>query len=175
MSNFSNLVEDFYNKYHKKVKSNPRLYVSKEDWLNVTLPAGLLEYANSAAGHSGFGSGARAVGIRKKVVNSVEKRDEVFGSIESLENFILSSECNAAEYVESVRKRHLSGISKKKLIEIITDDRLIDTKGSRTTMSRRYGSDVFLKLGRKFGNKVVNNDIHTLTINEFELRYGLTQ
>lgn len=67
------------------------------------------------------------------------------------------------------------GLSVKKLVEIITDDRLIDTKGSRTTMSRRYGSDVFLKLGRKFGNKVVNNDIHTLTINEFELRYGLNQ
>jgi len=74
-----------------------------------------------------------------------------------------------------ITMKNRKGLSVKKIVEIITDDRLIDTKGSRTTMSRRYGSDVFLKLGRKFGNKVVNNDIHTLTINEFELRYGLTQ
>lgn len=69
--------------------------------------------------------------------------------------------------------KNRKGVSKKKLVEIVTDDRLIDAKGSRTTMSRKYGSDVFLKLGRKFGNKVVNRDIATLTINEFQLRYGL--
>ena len=173
MNNFNNLVEQFYNDFHVKVKSYPYLYASQEDYLNVVLPKGLLDYANAAAGHSGFGSGARAVGIRVKVVNSLRKRDEIFESSESLEKFILSSECNAAEYIESVRKRHLSGVSKKKLVEIVTDDRLIDAKGSRTTMSRKYGSDVFLKLGRKFGNKTVNRDIATLTINEFQLRYGL--
>jgi hypothetical protein len=169
MNNFSNQVEQFYNDFHNKVKSRPHLYAKNKNYLTVVLPESLLEYANAAAGHSGFGAGARAVGIRVKSDNPLQMRDDVFESVESLEEFILSSDRSATEYIKRIR----SGISKKKLVEIITDDRLIDTKGSRSLMSRRYGSDVFLKLGRKFGNKVVNNDIHTLTINEFELRYGL--
>ena len=52
MSNFSNLVEQFYNDFHVKVKSYPYLYANKEDYLNVVLPQGLLDYANAAAGHS---------------------------------------------------------------------------------------------------------------------------
>ena len=53
------------------------------------------------------------------------------------------------------------------------DNRMIDTKGGRTIMSRKYGSKVFINLGWKYGNHTVIRDIQNLTITEFETRYGI--
>ena len=54
---------------------------------------------------------------------------------------------------------------------IRTDNRSV--AGNRGVLSDLYGRNVFLDLSDKFGREVVKNDIDTLTINEFELRYGL--
>ena len=174
MNNFDNNVTTFFNDFHRKVKTRPNLYANHETTLNVVLPTSLLEYANAAAGHSGFSSEARAVGIRMNTNNALAKRDEIFSSVESLTKFILESECDAAEYIKSVQARHASGVVRRAVTKKVeTDDRLVDSKVARTLMSRRYGSNVFIELARRFTSKVVNNDIRTLTINEFELRYGM--
>jgi hypothetical protein len=174
MNNFDNNVTTFFNDFHRKVTTRPNLYASHPTMMTVFLPESLLEYANAAAGHSGFGSGARAGGIRRKVSDSRTARDEIFSSVESLTAFLLSSECDAADYIKSVKARHASGVVRRAVAkQIETDERLIDSKGGRTLMSRRYGSNVFVELARRFTSKVVNNDIRTLTINEFELRYGM--
>ena len=172
MSDFDNKVSDFFNDYHRKVKSNPDLYAKNEDHLTVVLPQTLLEYSNAAAGHSGFGSGARAVGIRLRSANPRLLRDKVMSSIGALTDFILSSDRSGPAYVNTVRARHL-GTTKSKFVQMVTDDRLIDSKGGRSAMASKYGSQVFMQLGRKYGRETVNIDIDSLTIHEFETRYGL--
>lgn len=159
------LVESFYNDYHAKVQSRPDLYVSAQDVLTVTLPSTLLEYANASAGHSGFGSGARPVGIRRSVTNARQARDDIFSSVEALEKFILSSECNAEEYMNSVRERHF------KLAGVQTDDRLVAS--NRIVVADKHGKNIFIKLGEIFNREQVQTAIDKLTINEFELRFGL--
>ena len=172
MSDFDNKVSEFFNDYHRKVKSNPDLYAKNEDHLTVVLPQTLLEYSNAAAGHSGFGSGARAVGIRLRSANPRLLRDKVMSSIGALTDFILSSDRSGPAYVNTVRARHL-GTTKSKFVQMVTDDRLIDSKGGRSAMASKYGSQVFMQLGRKYGREIVNIDIDSLTIHEFETRYGL--
>ena len=168
-------VEEFYNHYHTKVVARPELYVSTDTIINVILPNDLLEFANASAGHSGFGSGARARGIRRVVDNAGVAIKEIFESVDSLAQFLLSSECNADEYVEQVRARHFGMKFKagKKMIIVRTDDR--EVANNRRGVADAHGCKVFIDLGKKFGTEVVKRDIDTLTINEFELRYGLQE
>ena len=73
-------VIDFYNRYQTRKQSYPSLYESGKESINVILPNNLLEYANAAAGHSGFGAGARARGIRRQVNNSAVALSQIFSS-----------------------------------------------------------------------------------------------
>jgi hypothetical protein len=171
MNNFEQNVTDFYNDFHRKVKTRPNLYANHETILNVVLPASLLDYANAAAGHSGFSSEARAVGIRMNTNNALAKRDEIFSSVESLTKFILESECDAADYIKQVRARHASGVTRRAIKAVVTNDTLV--KSNRSAITRKYGKDLFLKLSFDFPREVVKNAIEHLTVNEFELRFGL--
>ena len=160
-----NAVEEFYNTYHAKVQARPDLFVNDPYVLTVTLPDYLLDFANASAGHSGFGSGARAVGIRKTTSDSRKARDEAFSSIEALAKFIQSSECNAAEYILRVKERHF------KKAGVQTDDRLVAT--NKDVVADKHGKQIFIQLSKVFGRDVVQRSIDTLTVNEFELRFGL--
>lgn len=151
-------VTQFWEHYKIKSTTNPDFYISGNS-INVILPNNLLEYANAAAGHSGFGAGARARGIRRTVDNPKQALAEIFETPESLAKFLLSSECNAEAYVETIRKRHLG---------TATDDRPADAafkdilaKVNIQDLVARYGKEDLLR-SRK-----------TLTVNEFELRYGI--
>lgn len=158
-------VEEFYNTYHTKVQARPDLFVNDPYVLTVTLPDYLLDFANASAGHSGFGSGARAVGIRKSTTGSRKARDDAFSSVEALAKFIQSSECNAAEYILRVKERHL----KKSGVQ--TDDRIVaDHKG---VITDKYGKQIFIQLSKVFGRDMIQDSIDILTVNEFELRFGL--
>jgi hypothetical protein len=164
-----NAVVDFYNHYQVKSVSNPDLYVSGETSVNVILPNALLEFANAAAGHSGFGAGARARGIRKQVNNSRVAIKEIFATPESLAEFILSSECNADAYVDSVKARHLgSNYKPSKYVSIRTDDRKVDKCFSEILSKYDIKS-----LAVKFGKETILKARKCLTVNEFELRFGL--
>ncbi len=160
-------VEAFLNHYQSKVQSHPNLYVSSNNQINVILPSSLLEYANAAAGHTGFGSGARARGIRQQVVNSLEAIQDIFASTENLATFLESSECNAEAYVRSVRMRHLGVIESNPLL-VKTDNRSADKYFK--VLHEKYNIN---KLATHFSRATVINARQSLTINEFELRFGL--
>ena len=162
MSDFKSAVNDFYNDYHRKVKSNPDLYVKNANHLTVCLPESLKDYCNAAAGRSSDQAGATPNGIRIATDNPLALRDAVMSTTDTVEAFIRNSACDA------------SNIGRRVVKTVKTDDRLMSAKGSRNLMSRRYGPDILIELGRKFGRTIVKLDLDALTINEFELRYGLS-
>lgn len=163
-------VTDFFNHYHSKKITNPNLYVaSGNDAVNVILPNNLLEFANAAAGHSGFGAGARARGIRRMCSNAKKEIASIFETIDTLADFLLSSECNADEYVETVRMRHLGMQSTKKTkFRVVTDERPADK--NFVVLNEKYDMQELVK---RFGREVCIQARKNLTINEFELRFGL--
>ena len=162
-------VTDFLNHYHTKVKTNPNLYISGKDSVNVILPNSLLEYANAAAGHSGFGAGARARGIRKPVNNAASAIKDIFKNVESLTQFLQSSECNAEAYVQGIRIKHL-GVKKARGLgyPIPTDDRTAESAWSNI-----YEKHNVKDLVVRYGREAVLQARKQLTVNEFELRFGL--
>ena len=157
-------VTDFFNHYHSKRLTHPNLYISGNS-INVILPNNLLEYANAAAGHSGFGAGARARGIRRSVDNPVQALAQIFESTQTLAAFLESSECNADEYVETVRRRHL-GMKPK--YRVNTDERSADS-AFKDILARVNIND----LVKRFGKEDLLRSRKCLTVNEFELRYGI--
>lgn len=163
-------VTDFYNHYHSKKITNPNLYVaSGNDTVNVILPNNLLEFANAAAGHSGFGAGARARGIRRMCSDAKKEIVSIFETVDTLADFLLSSECNADEYVETVRKRHLGmKTTKKSKMYVVTDDRPADK--NFVVLNEKYNMQ---ELAKRFGREACLQARKNLTINEFELRFGL--
>lgn len=88
------IAVQFRNDYLRKSASRPSLYVSNINTLTIVLPVELLDFANRAAGHSGFNAGSRAVGIRRVVSNAQSAIRQIFGSVESLVEFIETSECD---------------------------------------------------------------------------------
>lgn len=165
-----NKVTNFFNHYHAKRISNPNLYVGLgNDAVNVILPNTLLEFANAAAGHSGFGAGARARGIRRMCSDAKKEIATIFETVDTLADFLLSSECNADEYVETVRMRHLGMKStKKSKLYVVTDERPADKNFS--ALNEKYNMQ---DLAKRFGREVCIQARKILTINEFELRFGL--
>lgn len=156
-------IVDFYNRYHTRRLTYPGLYLSGPDSINVILPNNLLEYANAAAGHSGFGAGARARGIRRQVANAATALAKIFASPDNLLAFLESSEKNAEAYVEGVRAKHLSLPTAK-----------ADPKASDEFWNR-YGKNELQYLTNKFGRAAVQRAYSTLTISEFENMFGLSQ
>lgn len=165
-----NKVTNFFNHYHTKKVSNQNLYVaSSNDAVNVILPNNLLEFANAAAGHSGFGAGARARGIRRMCSDAKAEIASIFATVDTLADFLLSSECNADEYVETVRIRHLGMKStKKSKLYVVTDERPADKNFAE--LNAKYNIN---KLVQFFGEELLLQARKNLTINEFELRFGL--
>lgn len=171
-----NAVQGLYNHYHSKVKTNPNLYTNSRDKnraVLVVLPKELLDYANRSSGHSGFGAGARPVGIRKVVSDAKSSLSEIFSSVESLKSFILSSECDAEAYIAEVKERHLKGVSRA--------SRKV-SKPSTTTIFPMvkdvfhdyYPHALLRELTVKYGKEEVANSWNHLWINEFEMRYGIS-
>ena len=164
-------VISFHQYFHNKVKRSPSLYLhtNSTDTITITLPANLLDFANAAAGHSGFGSGARPIGIRLSNVNPKVFRDKVFSSVESTANFLNSSACDAAVYIETVRARHLAKVSKVSKNSVETDDRL-----AKDFITAKWGFSTIMGLVHKFGRPTVEQARDKLTCNEYELRFGLS-
>lgn len=158
------VIKQFFDHYHAKKVTHPDLYRNNDTMVTVVLPASLLDYSNASAGHSGFGSGARAVGIRRSVPDATKALAEIFESVESLTKFIESSECDGPAYVESVRQRHLANRTP------------VDPKSlpaSQTDLNKVYGAGTIQRLLNKFKKDQVQNDYRTLTIGEFSTKYDL--
>jgi hypothetical protein len=165
-------VESMFNHYHTKVKTNPSLYTNRRDKnkaILVVLPKELLDYANHSSGHSGFAAAARPVGIRRVVDDAKSALNQIFSSVASLTRFIESSECDAAEYIERIRRGEGRSRTARKLVSTSkTDDRL-----AKEVFFEKYSRDDAKALQAKFGYDLVVREFNILTINEFELRFGL--
>ena len=148
-------IVDFYNDFHRKVQSRPGLYISGNHSLDVILPNDLIDYANAASGHSGFGSGARARGIRRETSNPEKLRAEIFSSPEALERFLESSEKNADAYIATVRARHLSQSIPKPIM-------------AKDEFWNRYNKDDLARIVAIFGRQRVQAAYNTATIEAFE-------
>jgi len=165
-------VNALFNHYHAKVQSKPNLYTNSRDKnkaVLVVLPTELLDFANKGAGHSGFGAGARPVGIRRVVDDAKSFLKNIFSSTSALEQFILSSECDAHEYIASVKMRH--ALKAKQSTSICSVN--IDNRPAREVFFTKYGHNEAKALQNKFGRDLVTKEFDVLTINEFELRFGL--
>ena len=175
MSNINMMaVEGLFNHYNTKIKTNPNLYTNSRDRNSavlVVLPKELLDYANRGAGHSGFGAGARPVGIRRVVGNAHSYLKEIFSSKENLKRFIESSECDADEYIAEVRMRHLSGNQtgtvSKAIKPVMTNSQVggFWSKYTKEDMAR-------LKASSK-DQKMLVNDFQTMSLADFEEKYKL--
>jgi hypothetical protein len=165
-------VVSFFNHYHEKVKSRPSLYTNQRDGnkgILVSLPRNLIDYAERTAGHHGFGQSAMPVGICRKVDNAKKSLTDIFSSTESLTKFINSSARDAEAYINEVRQRApRSKIADKLISKSTTDDRMV-----KDVFFEKYTINDAKTLQVKFGRNLVISDFNTLTINEFELRYGL--
>jgi hypothetical protein len=160
------VVEKFREHYLNKKLSNPDLYRNSDTMITVVLPAELLDYSNASAGHSGFGSGARAVGIRKTVKNSDRALADIFESVENLAKFISESECDGPAYVESVRQRHLAS-------QTPVDPKSLPARS--IDLNKTYGAGTIADLLAKFKKESLFGDYNTLTVGEFEQKYNLAE
>ena len=151
-----NAVKDLFDHYHNKVKTNPNLYATGS-YITVVLPLELKEYANAAAG-TGVGDTHTPVGIRRASSNSKRDLTAIFGSVESLVKFIQSSECNAHLAVERARARK---------------GPKLDERPADSAWKDIYEKYNVKQLAEQFGRDQVLHARKTLTVNEFELRFGL--
>jgi len=161
-------VKSLFDHYHKRVQTRPGFYTSARWGAVVVLPKELLGYANRLAGHSGYASTARPIGIRRAVPNPASFLKEVFNSVDSLRSFIMSSECDAEEYINEVKRRHSGDTSKKKASTVS-----IDNRPANEVFFEKYTANDATALRNKFGREMVIREFNILSINEFELRYGL--
>jgi hypothetical protein len=161
-------VKSLFDRYHRKVQTNPRFYTSARWGAVVVLPKELLGYANRLAGHSGYASTARPIGIRRAVPNPASFLKEVFSSVDSLRSFIMSSECDAEEYINEVKRRHSGDTSKKQAPAVS-----INNRPANEVFFEKYTINDAKALQNKFGRDMVIREFNILTINEFELRYGI--
>ena len=151
-----NAVKDLFNHYHEKVKLQPSLYATG-NYVTVVLPTELKDYANAAAG-TGVGDTHTPVGIRKASPNAKQDVKRIFASVDSLAEFIKSSECNAYLAVEKA-------IAKK--------GPKIDNRPADTAFAEILKKININDLVERFGKEDLLRSRKTLTVNEFELRYGI--
>lgn len=150
-----NAVKELYNHYHTKVIVNPTLYVPGENGINLVLPEELLEYANAAAGHSNY----RPIGIRKYCSNPKEEIAKIFSSVESLIEFIESSECNAIEHIKILKANKNKKIKKE--------------QSAREMFWKKYDKSIMESLKSKYDINTLRTAFDSLSITEFEQKFGL--
>ena len=150
-------VENLYNHYHEKIKTHPTLYAPGEDCVTVVLPEELIEYANAAAGHSNY----RPIGIRRSCSNSKEEIASIFYSVQSLANFISSSECNAIQHIVHLKEKAAKKTQKEQI--------------ARTVFWKKYDKSIMDQLKSKYKINDLREALDTLTMDEFEKKFNLVK
>lgn len=158
-----NAVASFHKHYTESVKKNPDLYRNGQDMITVVLPKDLLDYSNASAGHSGFGSGARPVGIRRKVRNAEQALASIFADVNSLAKFIEESECDGPAMVEEIKRKHAEKQLPRTVMAADSDG--FWGKYTKDTMAS-------IKAANKDHKQLVE-DFKTLTLAAFEAKYKL--
>jgi hypothetical protein len=158
-------VSAFHRHYHDSVMTRPDLYRNSDTVITVVLPKSLLDYANAAAGHSGFGAGARPVGIRRQVQNSQRALAEIFATEQSLAKFIGESECDGAAYVAEVQRRHSEKSTPK---PVMAND-------AKQGFWSKYTKHEMAEAIARVGKERVKELYHTATLADFERETGLAE
>ena len=131
------------------------LYVIGQSHIQVWLPMDLIEYSNAAAGSD---KGLRPVGIRvggfKSANEAADELVDIFSSPENLAKFINQSEADFYDVYPTV------GIK-------------VDNRLAETAWSDIYAKHNVKQLAEQFGRGAVIQARKLLTVNEFELRFGL--
>lgn len=162
-------IIDMFNHYHEKSKSDPLLYCYNPNSVNVYFPRTLIEFTDSRSGHSGFDYGMQPFGIRRYCANSAAAVAEIFESCESLAEFVNSSDCLGYETYanEYNREAKLRGLR-----ELYSKPSPTSDKPVSEVFYKKYTWDNMQLLLTKFGN-TVKHDWKVLTMNEFQMRYGI--
>ena len=141
------------------------------------------EYHNKASGTVAYGTrsnGYRIEGItgcdvtgRSAVEVAADILADALTDLNSFVKFLETLPCDAETVDPSTVPQLTKRRAIKRVVDIITtNDRLVSDLG-RQTLAESHGKDVFLKLADRFGRDTVQNAIDNLTVNEFELRFGL--
>jgi hypothetical protein len=162
-------VVAFFHHFHDRKSVFPSLYFNPVDnqTVNVILPVDLSDYSNAAAGRFAIGADGviRPKGLRVKVSDAADFVDRIFSSTDRLADFISSSECDgivAQGSAPQVRAKSLT------VVTPVIDDRPV-----ADAFYDRYTFSVVKDLKDRFGADTVIREWKILTMNEFELRYGL--
>ena len=135
-------------------------YVIGANTIQIVLTAELFEFSEAAAGVMGYG--ARPVGIRRTVNDAHKTMTEIMTSPETLEQFILTSDCSGPAYAESVRLRRMTPAK---------PTMAADAEGG---FWHKYGKDELATIrARNKNSKDLVNDFRTMTMVEFEEKYML--
>jgi hypothetical protein len=133
-------------------------YVIGPNTIQVVLTPELFEFSEAAAGVMGYG--ARPVGIRRSVNDAHKTMDSIMESAESLEQFILSSDCSGPAYAESVRERRNN------------PKKAIMASDANQGFWHKYGKDEMARIKAKFADRQqLINDFQSMTLDAFEEKY----
>lgn len=147
-------AQTLYNHYHDRVINYPTLYTG-ESYVTVVLPEELLEFANAAAGHSNY----RPIGIRSFANDPKERIKEIFSSVESLIEFISSSECNAIQHIKQLKIK--AAVKKQK------------TESARSIFWKKYDKGVMEKLKACYNPTLLREAFDTMSMSQFEKEFNL--
>jgi hypothetical protein len=148
---------------------------------SLQLTCAPLEYHNVAAGrHSktGIVNGYRIEGItgcnrtgRSAVEVAADMLADAVSDLASFIEFLETSPSDAyPNGIPQVNRntRITTSIAK----QIVINDRLM-SNGGRSVVVKSHGNSVLIDLAKKHGRDIVDTAINNLTVNEFELRFGL--
>ncbi len=138
-----------------------------------------VEYHNKAAGRhksTGIVNGYRIEGItgceatgRSAVEVAADILADALTDLASFQAFLETSPCDAYEGALPILTRK-AGRNVSEIVKAV-DERLV--RDNVSLVAKKFGKRIMLELAEKFGRDTVKTDRDTLTINEFELRYGL--
>ena len=165
-------VTEFRKSYARRAAAKPSLYINGPMTVTVGLPAELLEYANAAAGHSGYGSGARPCGIRKTVANPKQLLSQIFESDESLIAFLMTRETDfyTVFNVNGTRKNSKTPKTKKISQGEIVVAPFVPAKADYWN---KYSGQELSFLRNKYGVDLVTRAMTMLSLTEMENLFGM--
>lgn len=163
-------VTEFRKSYIRRAAAKPSLYINGPMTVTVGLPAELLEYANAAAGHSGYGSGARPCGIRKTVANPKQFLSQIFQSDESFISFLMTSEKDFYTVFNVNGTRKNTKTKKVSQSEIVVAAPFVPAKDAYWT---KYSGQELSFLRNKYGVDLVSRAMTMLTLTEMENLFGM--
>lgn len=148
---------------------------------SLQLTCAPLAYHNVAAGrHSktGIVNGYRIEGItgcdrtgRSAVEVAADMLADAVSDIASFIEFLETSPCDA--YPNGIPQVNRNTLTVKSITQqVVTNNRLMNA-GGRSVVTKSHGNSVLVDLAKKYSRDIVETALDNLTVNEFELRFGL--